>query len=136
MSFPYKRILCPIDFDDNSAAAITEAGALARSSKGLIILLHAVFINPLASEGFVLAELQDSQRRDAQTKLERAAEREPHGTDYQLVVEIGDPGDCILAAEKRLKADLVVMTTHRRRGVSRLLLGSLAERVVTLSTVQ
>jgi nucleotide-binding universal stress UspA family protein len=135
MSFPYKRILCPIEFEGNSVDALKEAGMLGAAGNGTVIVLHAVFINPLATEGFVLAELQDSQRRDANEKLKLAAENHLHGINYELAVEIGDPGDCILEAVKQLNADLVVMTTHGRRGFTHLLLGSVAERVVRLSSV-
>jgi|SRR5579863_7283310 len=70
MSFPYKCILCPVDFDDNSIWAVNEAGALARSGEGEVCLLHVVQINPLATEGFVLGELQGSQIELARGKLE------------------------------------------------------------------
>jgi nucleotide-binding universal stress UspA family protein len=135
MSFPYKRILCAVDFDDNAATAIKEAGALARASNGVVVLLHVVWINPLATEGYVLAELQKSQTEDASLKLEEAARRALSGAKYELEITIGEPGDSIVAAEKRCAADLVVMATHGRHGVSRLMLGSVAERVVRSSTV-
>jgi nucleotide-binding universal stress UspA family protein len=65
-----RDILCPVDFDGNSGCAVKEAAELARWSAGHVCLLHAVRINPLVSEGFMLGELQDSQIRDARAKLE------------------------------------------------------------------
>jgi len=135
MSFPYKRILCPVDFDDNSASAMKEAGALARLCKGAVALLHVVRINPLATEGFVLAELEESQSKHARTKVAEMANRDLPGVDYEINVQIGDPGETILAMEKELNTDLVVMATHGRHGITRLVLGSVAEKIVRESTV-
>ena len=135
MSFPYKRILCPVDFDDNAANAIKEAGALARLMKATVCLLHVVWINPLATEGFVLGELQESQSKHARTKVAEMANRDLAGVDYEINVKIGDPGETVLATEKELNADLVVMATHGRHGLTRLVLGSVAEKIVRESTV-
>ena len=135
MSFPYKRILCPVNFDDTSAAAVAEAGAIARLCKATVCLLHVVGINPLATEGFVLAELQESQSKHARTKVAEMADRGLAGVDHEINIEIGDPGETILAMETRLHPDLVVMATHGRRGVTRLVMGSVAEKVVRESRI-
>ena len=69
MSFPYKRILCPVDFDDTSALALKEAGAIAKLCQGSVCVLHVVWINPLATEGYVLAQLEESQSNHARNKV-------------------------------------------------------------------
>lgn len=135
MSFPYKRILCPIDFDGNAEAAVKEAGALARALDATVLLIHIVQINPLATEGFVLAELQESQSKAARAKVAEIAGQSLAGVTHEIDIEIGDPGETILALEKKLNADVVVMATHGRRGVKRLVLGSVAEKIVRESTV-
>jgi nucleotide-binding universal stress UspA family protein len=135
MSIPYKRILCPVDFDENSVRAVKEAGELARLMAAEVCLLHVVWINPLATEGFVLGDLQESQIKHARAKLEEIAKRELTATRHEITVELGDPADVILAMEEKSGADLVVMATHGRRGVARLMLGSVAERVVRESTM-
>jgi len=135
MSFPYKRILCPVDFDDTSATAVKEAGAIAALCNSSVALLHVVFINPLATEGFVLAELQESQSEHARNKVAEIAKRLLADRDYEIDIRIGDPAETILAAEAELKADLVVMATHGRHGLKRLVIGSVAERVVRESQV-
>ncbi len=135
MSFPYKRILCAVDFDDHAAVAIKEAAALARAGDGVVILFHVIWITPLAAEGYVLGELQKSQMEDASLKLEELGRQALGGAKYELVIELGDPGDGIVAACRRHNADLLVMATHGRRGVSHLVLGSVAERVVRLSPI-
>jgi nucleotide-binding universal stress UspA family protein len=47
LPFPYKQILCPVDFDQNSAEALTEAAALALNGGGNLLVLHVVQNNPL-----------------------------------------------------------------------------------------
>lgn len=135
MSFPYKRILCPVDFDDTAAAALKEACAIAQLCKATVCLLHVVWINPLATDGFVLAELQESQSKHARTKVAEIANGVLAGVDHEINIEIGDPAETILAAAERLHADLVVMATHGRHGVTRLVMGSVAERIVRESTI-
>jgi nucleotide-binding universal stress UspA family protein len=134
MSFPYKRILCPIDFDDNAAAAIKEAGALARVLNATLYLLHVVWINPHATEAGARAKLVESQSESARAKVAEMAKRELAGVDYKIDIKSGDPGETVLAAEKELTADLVVMATHGRHGLTRLVLGSVAEKIVREST--
>jgi nucleotide-binding universal stress UspA family protein len=130
MAFPYKRILCPVDFDSSSIQAVEEARALARSGDGKLYLLHVIQINPLATEGFVLAELIESQEKYAREQLEQITGEGMAGVECEIVIERGNPADVILTLEKTLASDLVVMATHGRRGLTRLVLGSVTERVV------
>lgn len=130
MAFPYKLILCPVDFDDNSLRAVEEAGALARGGTGRLCLLHVIQINPLATEGFVLGELYDSQEKYAREKLDQITRDRLAGVECEILIEQGSPADVILAMEKAVAPDLVVMATHGRRGLTRLIMGSVAERVV------
>ena len=93
MPFPYKRILCPVDFDDNSAHALQHAAALALESGGLIHLLHIVQINPLVAqgvtEGFAGKELYDTKVAAARQQLEEVAQNIPPTVSRQLAIEIG-----------------------------------------------
>ena len=73
MAFPYKRILCVVDFDSSATSAMQEAGALARAADGVVILFHAQWTNPIAFEGYAAAELQKPQGGDASLKLEELA---------------------------------------------------------------
>lgn len=130
MTFPYKRILCPVDFDDNSLHAVEEASALARGGIGRLLLLHVIQINPLATEGFVLAKLYDSQEKYAREKLDQIKQERLAGVECEILIEWGNPADVILAMEKSLAPDLVVMATHGRKGFTLLVLGSVAEKVV------
>ena len=135
VGFPYQCILCPVDLDDSSASALQEASAIARLCKATVWLLHVVKINPLATEGFVLAELEESQSRHAQTLVSELANRSLSDVDYEIKIVIGEPAERILALAGELGADLLVMATHGRHGIPRLVLGSVAEKIVRQSTV-
>jgi nucleotide-binding universal stress UspA family protein len=139
LPFPYSKILCPVDFDPNSADALAHAAALAMNSGATLYLMHVVQINPLtaqgAAEGFAAKDLYEAQVEHARTRLEQYAQNIPAALTRELVVEIGEPGNLIIAAQQRLGADLVVMGTHGRRGLRHLVLGSIAERIVRESSV-
>jgi nucleotide-binding universal stress UspA family protein len=130
MPFPYKQILCPVDFDENSLHAVEQASALARGGTGRLCLLHVIQINPLATEGFALGELYDSQEKYAREKLDQITLDRLAGVECEILIERGNPADVILAMEKTVAPDLVVMATHGRRGFTRLVMGSVAEKVV------
>jgi universal stress protein A len=67
----------------------------------------------------------------ARTKLERLARQRVNGkARYEVEVMLGDPGVEVLQVAKRLGANLIVMATHGRKGLRRLVLGSVAEHVV------
>jgi nucleotide-binding universal stress UspA family protein len=133
--FPYKRILCAVDFDGSAIRAIQEAGALARAADGVVILFHAQWTNPVALEGYALAELQKPRGGDASLKLEELGRSGLGGANYECEIALGEPGETILQTAKGCSADLIVIATHGRHGLSRLVLGSVAERVVRTSTI-
>jgi nucleotide-binding universal stress UspA family protein len=139
LPFPYSKILCPVAFDSSSADALAHAASLALNSGATLYLLHVLQINPLtsqgAAEGFAGRDFYDSQVEAVRARLNQCAATIPAGVRRELVVEVGEPGNLIIAAQQRLGVDLVVMATHGRRGLKHLVLGSVAERVVRESTV-
>ncbi len=130
MGFPYKRILCPLDFDENSVTALKAAVDLAHQSDGTVYVLHVVpmIIQPTGMPVYV--DLYKSQEETAWTKLRDLARKHLVGAKYELLVQMGDPAGTILRAEHKVAPDLVVMATHGRRGFSRFFLGSVAEMVL------
>jgi universal stress protein A len=130
MSFPYRRILCPIDFDDNSMFAIDTAASIAREHDGVIIVLHVVpmIIPPTAMPIYV--DLYKGQEETARNRLHEIARKRLAGLKYELMTHVGEPAPAILHAQRRAAADLIIMATHGRRGFSRFFLGSVAELVI------
>ncbi len=130
MALPYKKILCPIDFEDNSMAALESATEIARREGGTVYLLHIVpkLVQPMGMP--METDLYQVQEQAARTKLNEIARERLQGVAHELITCVGDPGPSILKTQRQLGADLIVAGTHGRRGLSRLFLGSVAEHVI------
>lgn len=123
----FKKILCPVDFDPNSLPALRLASELAQEGKATLHLLHVVAMPPGPEAALSFGKMETAAR----TRLEQLARtRIPDKVRYKVEVTIGDPAVEALQAAKSLQADLIVMATHGRRGLSHFVLGSVAERVV------
>jgi nucleotide-binding universal stress UspA family protein len=137
----YKRILVPVDGSATSNKGLDEAIKLARAAGAKIRLLHVVddtlaFSSPDgAGANYVLDALRSSGRQ----ALERAGDRVRRAkleAESTLIENFtGRVAEAIVDQAKRWRADLIVMGTHGRRGVNRLLIGSSAELVVRSSTL-
>jgi nucleotide-binding universal stress UspA family protein len=130
---PPKNILVPIDFSESSGKAAAAACALARKTGATVHFLHAYLI-PVESAGLALTVSQpyvDQFVRESRVQLGELAAKVSEGAAVgPFEVESGDPREVITEEAKRLHAELIVMGTHGRRGISRALLGSVAESVV------
>ena len=130
MEFPFRNILCPVDFDDNSLEALDLAGSLSRQNDGTLFIMHVVPMpaTPIGMPAYM--DLYKLQEETARRKLAEIARKRLAGLKYELLVRIGDPAVTVLNAERKVGADLVVMATHGRHGFSRFFLGSVAEIVL------
>jgi len=127
----FRRILIALD-DSAIAAHAAEVGTeLATALKAQAALVHIV--DPtLAFQpdgGVPAADLVAALKREGQSFLAAAAQRTGEPPALQFLRE-GKPVDEILAAAREWEADVIVIGTHGRSGVSRLVLGSTAESVV------
>ncbi len=126
----FKRILCPVDFDDNSMAALDFAVGLAQERDATLYIVHVVRA-PLQPSEVPVEPQAAAWERDAKARLDAVARRHVNGkAKFSLVVKTGDPFTAIMRAERELNPDSVVMATHGRTGVGHFLLGSVAERIV------
>jgi universal stress protein A len=130
MAFPYKTILCPLDFDENSLAALDHAAAIARGIGSKLILLHVVPLVLLPGEMPPIAAMFEEQESASRAKLTEIAQKKLEGISYETHVYVGDIVESILNAQSKYQIDLLVMATHGHRGLARLFLGSVAEVVV------
>ncbi len=131
----FKKILCPVDFSEDSQQAMQVTAELARGSQATLVLLYVwqakqwmtdygmqwpneVLLEAQATEEGKLATYRvDAQRLGAAEVATRLAR--------------GEPWDQIVSAAREDAAvDLIVMGTHGRTGLRRALIGSVAERVV------
>jgi nucleotide-binding universal stress UspA family protein len=127
----FRNILCPIDFDANSPAALEFAGKIALETGARIFLLHIVPWTVAAvpiDASQVLAELKQS----ATTRLQQLAKEKLDGrvANEIIVTVANNPGAEVVRIAKEWKTDVVIMVTHGRKGLSHLVLGSVAEQVV------
>ena len=130
----FKKILCPIDFDDNSIAALHYARDLAKEQDATLHVMHVVFI-PLISPGFPGEPYPVVSEEPSKLELQKIAREHLDGkVRYELASRSGRPAETINQAAEDLGVDLIVMATHGRTGVTRLFLGSVAEHVVRSSS--
>lgn len=139
----YKRILVPIDGSNASNRALATAIGLAQAFGGRLRLVHvleeAVWLTGYDPQGGATGDLLRVMREAGAKVLEdgmavaRAAGVE---ADNMLFDQFGERlGETTANAAKLWNADLVVVGTHGRRGVGRLLLGSGAEQVIRCAPV-
>jgi universal stress protein A len=130
MSLPFKRILCPVDFDESAEAVLRLAGQIAAEKQAVVYLLHVVpqMVAPIQLPPY--AEIAKGQEDTARRTLAVLGRRLLVAVDYEILIRSGEPAPEILDAEKQVSPDVVVMATHGRRGISRMFLGSVAEAVV------
>ena len=141
----YTRILVPVDGSDTSMQGFTQAVGLAKDHKAQLRILNVVddlIMAPLmmkpsgAAEFAYVMENSRAEGKRVLAKAAAAAEKAGVRVATTQVESRGRPAsDVILRDAKRSKCDLIVMGTHGRRGLNRLLLGSDAERVLRESPV-
>jgi len=129
---PKQKVLVPVDFSDDSMAAVDVGLALVAAPEGLHVLHVLPELQP--SEPLLLLEAYESgvRRKHAADKVrERFAGDQYAGVQVDVVV--GDPGTEIANFAKQWRIELIVMPSHGRTGVARMLIGSVAERVTRLA---
>jgi nucleotide-binding universal stress UspA family protein len=150
-SYDVKTILVPTDFSEGAQAALEYAKALAKVFKAKIVVLHVIetvaytmteTMERVDTATMVKSMTQSPQLMDLYALVQRAAEpaldqlvqdlqKESLSASRALVQ--GTAYEQIIAQSQAVGADLIVMGTHGRRGVSHLFMGSVAERVVRMA---
>lgn len=126
----YRTIVAGFDDSQSSRAAVIEASNWIKKHGGRLILAHAVYFD---TEEFGIAPEQLGKRLKAgekscvQTKKMVTSE---FGIDVQSLLCEGDPPTVIVDIAKEKNADLIVLGTYGRRGLNRLLMGSVTSQVI------
>jgi nucleotide-binding universal stress UspA family protein len=140
----FKQILIPTDGSPVSRKAVKAGIAFAKEAGAKVIGFHAVEPVPthLYGEGYIAdrSTVAEFERRSlaAAKKMVRGIERDAlkAGVPFETMVRTArTPYHGIVEAAERRKCDLIFMSSHGRRGFERLALGSVADRVMTLSKV-
>jgi nucleotide-binding universal stress UspA family protein len=124
----YERILVPVDGGSETRGAVSHAIDIADKYDATVYVLHVVSQQLVGDTD----ELEADGKHITDEAVERATE---YGVDVVGDVTDGRPSDRILGYADERNIDLVVMGTHGRTGVGRVLLGSVAERVARHSDV-
>ena len=139
-----KKVLIAIDYNP-TAQKIAETGySLAKSMNAEITLLHVVADYTYYSSldyspimGFDTFSTMGVVQTNTVIELENAAheylektKKHLHDPSIKTLVKDGDSGDAIIEAANEIKADVIVLGSHSRRGLDKILMGSVAEKVL------
>jgi nucleotide-binding universal stress UspA family protein len=138
----YQRILVPVDGSETAIKAMITALQMARDSGGQVHLVHVVEgMTPLAADpyGAYSGEVIEIMRQSGAKILEDAlvvAKAAGVPADTELFDNFGERlAEVVADSATRFKADLIVVGTHGRRGLGRMMLGSGAEQIIRLAPV-
>jgi nucleotide-binding universal stress UspA family protein len=138
----YRRILVAVDGSDAANRGLREALRLAKEERAQLFILHVVneyYAYAMPDAGVAAADIAPLLREGGKKILAKAqAAAEKQGVKPKLILRetIGSAAaDLIVREAKKQRADLIVLGTHGRRGVRRLVLGSDAEQVVRAAPV-
>lgn len=132
-----RSILLPTDFSECANYALSYAASLARQAGASIICVHV--IEPVVPTVGYTGLTEPMPMADLSEQLEESAERELpkigacdecNGLDVEEVIAHGDAASEIVRVAKERKVDLIVIASHGRTGLGRILFGSTAESVV------
>ncbi len=132
---PFTKILTAIDFSENSECAFDYALTLATQFNAELTIIH-VINEPVDLRGFYVPHISfeqlEKEIEDSAVKMMEAFCSSKLGTfsNYKTSIVTGIPYDEITATAAKMDASLIVLGTHGRTGLDRILFGSTAERVV------
>ena len=129
---PKKCVLVPVDFSPGAFAALDAAFQFVAEPRQL----HVVYVLPTlepAEPGVIWATIDNDSRQHHAILALRERLAANKYADVQLHIAFGDPGHEIVDLAAKLAAELIVLPSHGRTGLTRILLGSVAERVVRLA---
>lgn len=137
----YAKILVPLDGSDLSDEAVDAAFPLAEAFGAELVFLGVLDLTAgmydVYSEAFNPIDLKSQLEKFLEAALGRARERaEARGLKTRRFLRVGVPHEEIAKLSEEEAADLIVMTTHGRKGITHLLLGSVTEKVIRTAPCQ
>ena len=133
----FRHVMCPIDFSDTAARALTYATALATWYEAQLTVLHVAttFDEAFAPVGDAGGDPYPGSRDDIIARIRRSMEQAgASALKARPLAQEGHASELIVNCAAAQKADLLVMGTHGLGGFHRLLLGSVTEKVVRTAT--
>ena len=140
----FKRILCATDGSKRSAHAVKTAASIAKDMGALLTLVHVTpdYRTPYYPDGVMIDwPSEKDYKRDCKAAADKVFAKDTalalkEGAEAEALHLFGDsPADEILGAAKKVKADLIVMASHGRKGFEAMLLGSETQKVLARTNV-
>lgn len=125
--FKVQRILVPVDFSDCSNKALQYAIPFAKQFGAELVLLHVVQPYPAVPE---IGPVEVETIQDGRRELDALRQTVPEAIRSSVSLRTGDPSLEITRTAAELAADLIIISTHGHKGLTRMLLGSTTEKVV------
>jgi nucleotide-binding universal stress UspA family protein len=132
------KLLCPVDFSETSAYALRSAQELARHFRATLVVAHVLdgpAHSPSQPPGDHVSVLGSEYETAMKDKLHDLVATLDDDVPVETRIIRGSAADAIASLAERESCDLIVMGTHGRSGVRRMLLGSVTEHVLRVSNV-
>jgi nucleotide-binding universal stress UspA family protein len=131
-----RNYVVPVDFSKTSEVALDHAIKLAKENRGKLLLIHVIPTSatmmsaPEAATPTMMVELENAQRDEARAQMNKLVRKKKLKPESfrSIIVNRGDPAQVIANQAKKSRAAMIVMGSHGRTGLKRLVLGSVAER--------
>jgi nucleotide-binding universal stress UspA family protein len=133
MAYPYRSILAPVDFDNHSLVALDVAKQIAMDKGATVHLLHVAQRLPAFGEPDVSENEHSPGEEKARAMLTEIAKQHLAGAKYVIHTVSSSAralAKAVVQVAAEVNADLIVLNTHGRKGLSRFILGNVAEEVV------
>lgn len=128
-----KPVVVPWDFSEMSQEALGKAVGLVKD-RDLIHVVHVTQLPPVMEPGVVWGSLDEgSIIKHCEDSFQNILKSKPEWSGVHFKVLVGDPGLSVADYAKDHGAELIVISSHGHTGLTRLMLGSVAERVVRLA---
>ena len=132
-----RRIVHPTDFSPASGAAFRKAVELAKENRATLLIVHVLPTLPMVGDAYMAASAYDEMLRAHRLQADKAMDRlvkRARAAGVRVtghVLDFGPVAESIVRFAKRQRADLIVTGTHGHGVIAKVLLGSVAERVIS-----
>jgi nucleotide-binding universal stress UspA family protein len=127
MNLPIRKVLFPTDLSERGNAALELAASIARDNQASLIIVHVLErFQPMVAPAAIVPPVEHLEREEQLRRIHPVDSTVSY--DYRMLE--GPPATMILKLAEQESVDMIVMSTHGRTGVPRLLMGSVAEEVV------
>ena len=135
LKFSGNLIVVPWDFSEMSVAALKHSLAMA-GHRSKLRVVHVAQVNAgFESEYAAYAITEQEIQNEIVKSFQQATTNHPELAGIEMITLFGDTGTILTDYADEIGADLIVISSHGRTGLTRLLIGSVAERVVRLARV-